>query len=173
MSPEELVYTYMMKVTNKILEKTVIPDKSYEDVKQIDFNELAKMKEKFGLEGIIFYIDGTLREDMKKIDYRNVKWIFRLKKMFKVCMVSNGKDPNVQKLADKLGITYYPFAFKPLKRGFLAATNQMQVDPKNVLVVGDEYLADIVGGKRMGMKTALIKNKNEEEQSKSKEIEDR
>ena len=66
MSPEEAVYTYMSKVTDKILQDVIIPDFKYKDVKQIDFAELKRLTEKYGIEGIILDIDGTLREDMKK-----------------------------------------------------------------------------------------------------------
>jgi len=163
MSPEEEVYTYMSKVTDKILQDVIIPDFKYKDVKQIDFAELKRLTEKYGIEGIILDIDGTLREDMKKIDYRNIKWMFELSKILKICMVSNGIDKRVKKLADKLEIKYIPLAFKPLKRGFKQALQEMQIDdPGKVLVVGDEYLADIVGGKKMTMKTALIEDKDEE-----------
>jgi HAD superfamily (subfamily IIIA) phosphatase len=163
MSPEEAVYTYMSKVTDKILQDVIIPDFKYKDVKQIDFAELKRLTEKYGIEGIILDIDGTLREDMKKIDYRNIKWMFELSKILKICMVSNGIDKRVKKLADKLEIKYIPLAFKPLKRGFKQALQEMQIDdPGKVLVVGDEYLADIVGGKKMTMKTALIEDKDEE-----------
>ena len=88
---------------------------------------------------------------MEKIDYRNIRWMLKLKELLKVCMVSNGKDERVEKLAQRMKITYIPLAFKPLKRGFIEATNDMGVDPSKVLVVGNEYLADIFGGKRMGM----------------------
>ena len=75
--------------------------------------------------------------------------MFELSKILKICMVSNGIDKRVKKLADKLEIKYIPLAFKPLKRGFKQAMQEMQIDdPGKVLVVGDEYLADIVGGKK-------------------------
>lgn len=166
MKTEEIIYTYVSKITNKLLEKVIKPDEKYEDVKQIDFEELKRLKEQYNLEGIILDIDGTLRQNMEKIDYRNIKWIIKLKQILKVCMVSNGKDERIEKLAQKLGITYISLAFKPLKRGFIKATKDMGVDASKVLVVGNEYLADIVGGKRMGMKTAIIEEHEKDEEER-------
>lgn len=162
MKTEELIYSYLSKATNKLLANVIKPDEKYGDVKQINFEELKRLKEKYGLEGIILDIDGTLRQNMQKIDYRNIRWIIKLKQILKVCMVSNGKDDRVEKLAQRLSIKYIPLAFKPLKRGFTEATKNMGVDPSKVLVIGDEYLADILGGKRMGMKTAIISEQEEE-----------
>lgn len=166
MKTEELIYSYISKVTNKLLENVIKPDEKYKDVKQIDFEELKRLKEKYELEGIILDIDGTLRQNMKKIDYRNIRWIIKLKQILKVCMVSNGKDSRVEQLAQRMNITYIPLAFKPLKRGFIEAAKDMNVDPSKVLVIGDEYLADILGGKRMGMKTAIISEQYDKEEER-------
>lgn len=166
MKTEEIIYNYVSKVTNKLLENVIKPDEKYEDVKQIDFEELKRLIEKYDLQGIILDIDGTLRQNMEKIDYRNIRWMLKLKELLKVCMVSNGKDERVEKLAQRMNITYIPLAFKPLKRGFIEATNDMGVDPSKVLVVGNEYLADIFGGKRMGMKTAIIKDRIQEREER-------
>lgn len=166
MKTEELIYDYISKVTNKLLENIVKPDKEYKDVKQIDFEELKRLIEEYDLQGIILDIDGTLRQNMKNIDYRNIKWMLKLRNLLKVSMVSNGKDERVEKLAQRMKIKYIPLAFKPLKRGFIKAVKEMDVDPTKVLVVGNEYLADIFGGKRMGMKTALIKETEESEEER-------
>ena len=39
----------------------------------------------------------------------------------------------------------------------------MDVDPSKVLVLGDSLLDDIYGGKRNNMKTALVKDVDDEE----------
>lgn len=162
MNLEEQIYTYMSNVTDKILKSVVIPNHKYKNVKDMNFEELKRIQEKYGIEGIILDIDGTLRNDMKNIDYRNIKWILKLKQMFKVCMLSNGIDKRVEKLASRLEIEYLPLAFKPMKGGFKKALEAMDItDPSKVLVVGDEYLADIVGGQRMNMQTALIEEETE------------
>ena len=173
MKTEELIYSYITKATNKLLGNVIKPDEKYEDVKQIDFEELKRLRDKYDLKGIILDIDGTLRQNMEKIDYRNIRWIIKLKQILKVCMVSNGKDSRVEELAKRMDITYIPLAFKPLKRGFLEAVKDMDVNPTKVLVIGDEYLADILGGKRMGMKTAIISEKKKKKEEREEKEEER
>jgi len=38
----------------------------------------------------------------------------------------------------------------------------MGLEPENIMVIGDELIADIVGAKRVGMKNVLVKDLNEE-----------
>ena len=61
------------------------------------------------------------------------------------------------------GITYISFAHKPLKMNFLKACKEMNVQPDKVLVIGDSLFDDVLGGKRNNMKTALVKNVEEDE----------
>lgn len=158
---EEAAYTYMSNVTNKLLKNAIKADTTYEDVKDIDLEEIKKWKNNYYIAGVILDIDGTVRENMENVDYRNIKWIMKLKQELKVCMVSNGIDNRIKELAEKMGIEYISLAFKPLKKGFLTAVKQMKLEPENVLVIGDGYLADIFGGKRLGMRTAIIQERDE------------
>lgn len=162
MSILDEVYNYMVDVTNKLLSKAIKPDKKYADVKEINLEEVKRWKSKYGIGGVILDIDGTVREDFKNLEYKNIKWILDLKKELKVCIVSNGNDKRIKQLADKIGIEYYGFSFKPMRKAFLNASESMGLDPENVLVIGNEYLADIFGGKRNNMCTTLIDKKDEE-----------
>lgn len=155
-------YNYIVNVTNLLLSKALKPDKRYKDVKKIDLEEVKRWKSKYGIGGAILDIDGTVREDFKNLEYKNIKWILDLKKELKICIVSNGKDPKIEQLAEKMGIEYYGCAFKPVRKAFLKASDSMGLNPENVLVIGNEYLTDILGGKRSNMSTALIgKDDNE------------
>ena len=50
-----------------------------------------------------------------------------------------------------------------IKKNFLKAGEKMNVKPKNVLTVGNSVFDDIYGGKRNKMKTALVKEVEENE----------
>ncbi len=156
MNIEEKAYTYMEDILNKLLASAIIPDKKYKQVKDIDKNEVQKWKKEYGIEGVILDIDGTMRIDMKNIDFRNLKWLMKLKEELKVCIVSNGKDRDVEGVAKVMQIPYISFAMKPFKKPFLKAANLMELDPKQILVVGDGYITDILGGKRFGARTAGV-----------------
>ena len=83
----ETMYTKITKVINKVLSRFIIPDKQYQNIKDLNVDEIMELKSKYGIGGVILDIDGTIRENFEDVDYRNIKWIIRLKKEFKVCMV--------------------------------------------------------------------------------------
>lgn len=155
----ETMYTKITKVINKVLSRFIIPDKQYQNIKDLNVDEIMELKSKYGIGGVILDIDGTIRENFEDVDYRNIKWIIRLKKEFKVCMVSNGRDENIKKLANRIGINYFSHSFKPMKRAFIKASNSMGLDPENVLVIGDEYFADVFGAQRSTMWATSIDQK--------------
>ena len=107
----ETIYTNLIKLINKPLSKIISPEKEYKDVKNLNLNEIEEWKSKYGIGGIILDIDGTIRQDFKDVDYRNIKWILRLKKEFKICIVSNGSDKKIKKLANKMEIKYFSNSF--------------------------------------------------------------
>lgn len=156
----ETIYTNLIKFINRPLSKVIIPEKEYKDVKDLNLNEIEEWKSKYGIGGIILDIDGTIRQDFKDVDYRNIKWILRLKKEFKICIVSNGNDKKIKKLAAKMKIKYFSNSFKPRRKAFTKAANEMGLDPENILVIGDEYLSDVLGGQRSCMWTAVVGEKN-------------
>lgn len=152
----ETIYTNLIKFINKPLSKIIVPEKKYKDVKDLSLEEIKKWKSKYGIGGIILDIDGTIRQNFKDVDYRNIKWILRLKKEFKICIVSNGSDKKIKKLANKMNVKYFSNSFKPRKKAFIKAANEMGLDPESILVIGDEYLADVLGGQRSCMWTVAV-----------------
>ena len=85
---------------------------------------------------------------MKNIPKCNKEWIESLKGKLKVIILSNGKDQKIEQYFRENGIDYIGFAHKPLKKNFLKACEKMDVSPEKVLVVGNDLLTDIYGGRR-------------------------
>ena len=82
----------------------------------------------------------------------------------KLCIVSNTNDKNkVKMIAEKLGIPYFYFAMKPFKRGFKKAKKLLQLESKNIAVVGDQILTDVWGANRCNMFSILVKPINEKD----------
>ena len=50
-----------------------------------------------------------------------------------------------------------------VKKNFLKACEKMNVKPENVLAIGNSLFDDIYGGKRNKMKTALVKEVEDNE----------
>ena len=63
----------------------------------------------------------------------------------------------VQNIFLLLGIDYIGFAHKPLKKNFRKACDKLELNPEDILVIGDDTFSDIYGGRRNGMKTIRVK----------------
>lgn len=99
---------------------------------------------------------------MKDIPKCNKEWIESIKGKLKVIIVSNGKDKKIAQYFQENGIDYIGFAHKPLKKNFLKACEKMNLNPDKVMTIGDSLLDDVYGGKRNNMRTALVKDVDEE-----------
>ena len=137
--------------------------KTLNKVNELDIQAIEKMKQQYGIEAIILDVDDTLRKEMKDIPKCNKEWIEGLKGKIKIMIVSNGVDKDIEKYFKENGIDYIGFACKPLKKNFLKACEKMNVKPENVLAIGNSLFDDIYGGKRNKMKTALVKEVEDNE----------
>lgn len=156
-SLDELMADKIYELVNYLLAKKIKPDIKLDTVRSLTEADIKKLKEKLGIEGVILDIDETVRKDMKSIPKCNQEWIEMLKSYFKVIVVSNGVDPKIEEFFRLQGIDYIGFAHKPMKKNFIKACEMMGMSPEKVLVIGDSLWADIFGGQRNNMKTALVK----------------
>lgn len=100
-----------------------------------------------------------------------------LRKDYSLAILSNGDSTQQRK---KLAVTglekYFDNVFisgevginKPNKEIFEYACNKMNIDPKNGIMVGDNFNADIKGSSAVGMKSIWINIKNEEREYENK-----
>ena len=160
---EDLVAEKLCDLVHYALSKIIKPDMTLNKVNELDIQAIEKMKQQYGIEAIILDVDDTLRKEMKDIPKCNKEWIEGLKGKIKIMIVSNGVDRNIEKYFKENGIDYIGFACKPLKKNFLKACEKMNVNPESVLMVGNSLFDDIYGGKRNNMKTALVKEVEDEE----------
>lgn len=131
------------------------PDRYLENVKEITIELL----EENNIKGLILDIDNTLIDYDKKILQDADKWCENLKqKGIKMCILSNtNKVQKVKKVAEKLNLEYLYFARKPSKKGFYKAKKLLNLEEKNIAVVGDQIFTDVLGGNRVKMFTILTK----------------
>ena len=113
-------------------------------------------------DGIILDVDETLRKELKDIPKCNKEWIESVKGKLKIIILSNGRDSEIKQYFEDNGIDYIGFANKPLKKSFIKACEKLELTPDKVMVIGDSLFGDIYGGKRNNMKTALVKDVEEE-----------
>lgn len=154
---EEIIGDKILELAHYILAKFVKPNIVIDKVSQLNGNEIERLKQIYGIEGIILDVDETLRKEMQDIPKCNQDWIESLREKIKIIILSNGIDKKIEKYFQEQGIDYIGFAHKPLKKNFKKACKKMNINPDKALVIGDSLFDDIYGGKRNNMKTVLVK----------------
>ena len=159
---DKMVADKILDLVNYVLSKVINPDITVENVNQMTSEEIDKLKQEYGIEGIILDVDETLRKELKDIPKCNKEWIESVKGKLKIIILSNGRDSEIKQYFEDNGIDYIGFANKPLKKSFIKACEKLELTPDKVMVIGDSLFGDIYGGKRNNMKTALVKDVEEE-----------
>ena len=142
-------------ITYKIKKTLNNQRKNYYIFEKIEFDML---KEK-GVKGVILDIDNTLVEPHTPVaDERTVKFVEFLKNEgFKVCIVSNNIYERAKKFADSIPVDFICDGNKPAKKPFYLALGKLELEPKDVAVVGDQIFTDILGANRWGFVSVLVK----------------
>lgn len=135
------------------------PKAYFDKITDITIDFLKKNK----INGLILDVDNTLI-DFDRVMLLGLKeWTNEMKKnSIKLYILSNSnKKDKVSKVANDLELEYTCFARKPLKSGFKKAIQILNLDPKNIGVVGDQILTDVLGANRCKMFSILVKPINE------------
>ncbi|WP_153048809.1 HAD-IIIA family hydrolase, partial [Streptococcus suis] len=74
-----------------------------------------------------------------------------------VVVVSNNKYERVKRAVEKFGIEFEAFALKPFTFGINRALKRFDVQPHEVVMIGDQLMTDIRAAKRAGLKSVLVK----------------
>ena len=120
------------------------------------FNNIKDVSIEFlqshNIKGLLIDVDNTLIDYNKNILFGVKEWIDNMdKEGIKLC------------IARYLEIPYIYFAMKPLKFGFKKGVNKLKLPNKNIGVIGDQLLTDVLGANRTGMYSILVKPINEKD----------
>ncbi|KIR02785.1 hypothetical protein P261_01600 [Lachnospiraceae bacterium TWA4] len=131
------------------------PDNYADSTFLIDYEDLYKK----GYRGIIYDIDNTLVEHGVPANQRAINHFKKLKELgFKVCLLSNNKEPRVASFASQVGGVNYIFdAHKPGIRSYKEAAKKMKLPLNQVVFIGDQIFTDVWGAKRAGIYNILVK----------------
>ena len=158
MSLQGKIYTNFVMALNRLVKENLKPDKEYNNINEIDFEEIKRLKSEYGIGGMIIDVDGTILHELEFVPPSVIKTLKFLSRELKIYLVSNNKNDRIEKFAKKIGIKYMPLAFKPRRKPFIKASSEMGLNPENIIVIGDGFLTDILGGQRMGMFTCAVKD---------------
>ena len=133
--------------------KKFYPSMYKENVYDVNYKLL---KEK-GIKCLIFDLDNTLvLADQIKVDDKTKKLIDKLKKDFRVVIISNNTKKRVEFIAKELGCIYVASAKKPLTFGYNKIKNKYNYKKKEMATIGDQIVTDILGGNTFGITTVLV-----------------
>lgn len=74
-----------------------------------------------------------------------------------VVVVSNNKYERVKRAVAPFEIEFEAFALKPFTFGINRALKRFDVQPYEVIMIGDQLMTDIRAAKRAGLKSVLVK----------------
>ena len=115
------------------------PDMYKKDVFSINYETL---KEK-GIKVLIYDIDDTLiPSNETKVNQKTINLIEKLKKDFKIFLLTNSPKFRSKKIEKQLNVEGYAFSMKPLK--FNLNKIIKNYDKKDVVLIGDRLLTDIM-----------------------------
>ena len=114
---------------------------------------------KEGIDSLLIDVDGTLINRKSTSIPKAVKdWIFESKKLFSLYLISNNpSEKRISKIAKDLEIRYKFNALKPRKKVTLDVIKELKCESRNIAIIGDRILTDIVVGNRCNIKTILVK----------------
>ena len=110
------------------------------------------------IKGLMLDIDNTLLDyDLNMVEGLE-KWHEEIiKNGIKTIIVSNtNKEKKAKLLNEKINIDYILFAMKPLKRGFVKAKKKLELEEKNLAIVGDQIFTDVIGGNLCNIFSILV-----------------
>ena len=132
----------------------IYPKAYLNKVEEITINFLIQNK----IKALILDVDNTLIDYYKNLSDNVIKWAHSLQGQgIKMYILSNtNKKEKVEMVARNLEIPYKLFARKPSKSGFIKIQKEINIEPENIGVVGDQIFTDVIGGNRCKMFTILV-----------------
>lgn len=118
----------------------------------------ADFLSKIGVKGIILDIDNTLEpyENSKPGEHVTL-WLDSLReKGIKAAIVSNNGKERVELFNKDLGLPAYYKAKKPFKKNLFRAMADMETNPQETILMGDQVFTDVWAAHNAGIKAILV-----------------
>ncbi len=132
-----------------------IPDFYYQSIFEIPYLTLNKQ----GISTLFFDLDNTIISyDEDQLSDSQITFLNELSKSFKLVILSNSGYKRVSNALKDTDFKYVYHSVKPLKTGFRKALKLSKSNPKEVMVIGDQIMTDVLGAHRTGLKVSLIKS---------------
>ena len=130
-----------------------IPKMYKKDIFDIDYNKLKENNYKL----IIFDLDNTIGKiKQKECDLKTSNLLTKLSKDFIVIVASNSLKKRVDTFLKDISIDRFSFSLKPSSRVLKKIKKKYNVEYKDIVIIGDQLLTDILLGNRFNLYTILV-----------------
>lgn len=118
-----------------------------------------------GIRGLLLDVDNTVTAWRSlEVEEAVLAWLEQVTaRGFRVCLLSNSNKERVLPLGELLGLPALYWARKPRRGGFLRACHQLELEPQQVAMVGDQLFTDVLGANRAGLTSILTEVVNPRE----------
>ncbi len=133
--------------------KSYKPTMYKKDIFSINYQ---KLKEN-GIKCLVFDLDNTLALiNEKKCPRKTKQLIKRLQTDFIIFIISNNSYKRIEPYKRDLGVDAVGFAMKPLTRGLRKIKKKYKLLKKEMIMIGDQLVTDIISGVNFNIKTILV-----------------
>ena len=131
------------------------PDFIVDSVTEFDVAWLQSL----AVRGLLLDVDGALKPHYSTEILPDVAaWIHTLQHAgFKLAFFSNGLAERIAPLAASVDVQVFANCCKPLPFKCRRAITEMQLTPKQTLILGDQLFTDVLCGRLVGTQTAYVR----------------
>ena len=131
--------------------KNYEPKSYYKDIYSVNYQRLKEL----GIKLIIIDLDNTLGLVKDNImPTKSKELVSKLKKDFIIVVASNNFEKRVKLFVDNV-CDYVSLSLKPTKRLSRIIKKRYHIDNKNIAIIGDQLVTDIILGNKVGYYTIL------------------
>lgn len=129
------------------------PDKKVDDIYEIT----PEMLNKAGIKAMLLDLDSTTMQSKTGVfTQKTLDWLEQFKKDFYMAIVTNNcKQEYIEQVNSNAPCKIYWNAHKPFSKTIKNIVKGLFMDSKEVVMIGDRPLTDILAGKLAGTKTIL------------------
>ncbi|MBR7151865.1 MAG: YqeG family HAD IIIA-type phosphatase [Clostridia bacterium] len=111
-----------------------------------------------GIRGLLLDIDNTLAPyEQEDPDESILSWVKGMQAAgVAIALVSNNHPPRVERFNRPLGLLAYADSGKPFKRTLLRAMRELDREPSECAMMGDQLLTDSYAGRHIGLPSIIV-----------------
>lgn len=129
------------------------PNMYKKNIFEIDYNKLKEQ----GITCLIFDLDNTLGLlEHERCPLKTRKLLKELQKDFLILISSNNTKKRIAPYLKDLGIGGVAFSLKPSTKGLRKIKKHYNLNKKEMVMIGDQIVTDILSGNRYKIMTILV-----------------